>query len=71
MENSYREKIVRTLQKAAMPLDTEKIRTKCGIGNWNTALKHCLELLLEGKIKGRKTSKGWIFWHTRFGKELD
>jgi hypothetical protein len=34
----------------------------CGIGHWNTALNHCLELMLEGKIKGAKTSKGWVFW---------
>jgi hypothetical protein len=34
----------------------------CGIGHWNTALNHCLELMVEGRIKGAKTSKGWVFW---------
>ena len=45
-----------------MPTDIEKIRTTCGIGHWNTALNYCLELMLEGRINGRQTSKGWIFW---------
>jgi hypothetical protein len=43
-------------------MDIEKIRIDSGIGNWNTALKHCLELKIAGKIEGQKTSKGWIFW---------
>jgi hypothetical protein len=40
----------------------EKIRVECEIGNWQTALKHCLELLYDGKIQGIKTSKSWIFF---------
>jgi hypothetical protein len=54
------------------PLDVEKIRVACGIGNWQTALKHCLELLYDEKIRGIKTSKSWVFWtnssHKRFAK---
>ena len=50
------------MDNATEPVDIRKIQMTCGIGNWNTALKHCLELLIEGKIKGMKTSKGWIFW---------
>jgi len=60
--NEYKTKILRVLQNSDRPIDVEKIRTACNIGNWNTALKHCLELLLEGKVKGQKTSKSWIFW---------
>jgi hypothetical protein len=62
MENNYAEKIVAFLETVKLPTDIEKIRVESGIGNWNTALKHCLELLLVGKIQGQKTSKSWIFW---------
>lgn len=62
MESSYKEKILAMLEQATKPLDIEKIRTRCGIGNWNTALKHCLELLVERRINGQKTTKSWIFW---------
>jgi hypothetical protein len=42
-------------------MDVEKIRVACGIGNWETALKHCLELRIAGKIEAVKTSKSWVF----------
>ena len=61
MENTYKEKILIMINESPEPLDIEKIREACGIGNWNTALKHCLELVLENKISGIKTSKSWIF----------
>jgi hypothetical protein len=62
MTNDYKEKILEYLKKATEPADVEKIRIACGIGNWNTALKHCLELHSQGTIQGQKTSKGWVFW---------
>jgi len=62
MTRNYEEKIVSFLSEATEPVDVEKIRVSCGIGNWNTALKHCLELLIQGRISGQKTSKSWIFW---------
>lgn len=65
MEYHYQEKIIQTLKNAVEPLDIEKIRVEAGIGNWNTALKHCLELVIARKIKGIKTSKSWIFWIPR------
>jgi len=65
MKENYQEKILTFLGKATQPTDVEKIRTACGIGNWNTALTHCLELLVQGKIQGQKTSKGWTFWMYR------
>ncbi|MGB9779021.1 MAG: hypothetical protein ACPLW8_06400 [Candidatus Bathyarchaeales archaeon] len=64
MKANYKEKIYDFLSKTQKPTDIEKIRKECKIGNWNTALKHCLELLIEGKIKGQKTSKSWVFWKT-------
>jgi hypothetical protein len=58
----YKERILAFLNEATQPADTEKIRAACKIGNWNTALKHCLELYSQGSIQGQKTTKGWIFW---------
>jgi hypothetical protein len=60
--NHYHEKILKMLQEAEQPMDIEKIRVHVGIGNWQTALKHCLELYIDGKIRGQKTSKSWVFW---------
>lgn len=62
MQNRYDEKIIAFLENVSQPTDVEKIRVDTGIGNWNTALKHCLELCIAGKIEGQKTSKSWIFW---------
>jgi hypothetical protein len=62
VKNNYRRAILRQLAAASQPLDVERIRVKSNIANWQTALKHCLELLHEGKIQGIKTSKSWIFW---------
>ncbi len=58
----HEENILAFLTGITEPVDVEKIRVACQIGNWNTALKHCLDLLLQGKIRGQKTSKGWVFW---------
>lgn len=60
--NQHEEKVLRFLTHITEPVDVEKIRVACNIGNWNTALKHCLDLLLQEKIQGQKTSKGWVFW---------
>lgn len=62
MENNYQEKIVQLLEKATQPMDIEKIRVEAEIGNWQTALKHCLELVIAKKISGQKTTKSWVFW---------
>jgi hypothetical protein len=62
VEKTYEQKILTFLNGVSEPVDVQKIRVACGIGNWNTALKHCLELLLAKKISGKKTSKSWVFW---------
>jgi len=56
------QQIIEHLRAANMPSHVETIRVSCGVGNWNTALKHCLELLLSKQIEGQRTSNGWIFW---------
>ena len=65
MKETYDQKIMELLKNAEEPMDVAKIQAACGIGNWNTAMKHCLELLVDGKINGQRTSKGWIFWPKR------
>jgi hypothetical protein len=57
-----KKRIINCLNATKMPQGVENIRVACNIGNWNTTLKHCLELLLQEKINGQKTSKSWIFW---------
>jgi hypothetical protein len=57
-----KQKILACLENATMPLDVENIRVATGIGNWNTVLKHCLELLIQEEAHGQRTSRGWIFW---------
>ncbi|MGA2789703.1 MAG: hypothetical protein ABSF00_02925 [Candidatus Bathyarchaeia archaeon] len=54
--------ILDEIRKSELPLAVENIRTACKIANWNTVLKHCLELLLADEIRGAKTSKSWVFW---------
>jgi hypothetical protein len=58
----HEQKIIEFLNSATEPVDIEKIRKACEIGHWNTALNCCLRLLMDEKIKGQKTTKGWIFW---------
>jgi hypothetical protein len=62
INEKYKQEILELLKKATEPMDVAKIRYACHIGNWNTAMKHCLELMLDRKINGQRTSKGWIFW---------
>ncbi|MCR3906996.1 MAG: hypothetical protein NUK62_08245 [Tenericutes bacterium] len=57
-----KDRIINCLRTTKVPQGVENIRVACNIGNWNTALKHCLELVLQEKINGQKKSKSWIFW---------
>lgn len=62
MQNNYKKSILRILKKSNQPIDVEKIRVACNIGNWLTALNHCLELHHDEIIEGTKTTKSWVFW---------
>lgn len=70
MGNEYKTTILEILERATEPLDVEKIRIAACIGNWQTALKHLLELKIQGEIEGRKTSKSWIFWRKKAKTEV-
>jgi hypothetical protein len=62
MIRDYETDILRFLGSSSQPKDVEKIRVACKIGNWEVALRHCLELLFDKRIQGTKTSKSWVFW---------
>ena len=61
-KENYKRAILKVVADSPQPVDVENIRASCRISNWETALRHCLELLLDGKIRGIKTTKSWIFW---------
>jgi len=45
-----------------MPCDVENVRITAGLKSWEATKAMLLELMVEGKIYGRKTTKSWIFW---------
>lgn len=47
--SSIKEHILKVLSQAEKPLSTEEIATALGI-SWHTAIRHCLDLELEGEI---------------------
>lgn len=53
--------VYKIIQAAPEPIDTEKIAKQVDVG-WGTALRCALELLIEKRIQGMKTSKSWVFW---------
>jgi hypothetical protein len=55
-------KIVNVLSEAKMPMDVENVRLKTGLKNWESTKSILLELVIQGRILGQKTTKGWIFW---------
>jgi hypothetical protein len=55
-------KIVNYLSTQTEPQAIETIRANTNISHWSMALAYCLELVIQGKIKGMKTSKSWVFW---------
>jgi len=52
-------------------MDVESIRAEAGIGNWQTAKAILLELLVEGLVKGQKSTKSWTFWISKENPEDD
>jgi hypothetical protein len=58
---NYKECLLKTLREANEPLAIETLRVISGIKCWETAKALLLELVMEGKVVGLKTSKSWIF----------
>ncbi len=64
-ERDYKKKILQVLKNSPIPMDTENLRVKAGIKSWSAAKATLLELVLERRILGAKTTKSWIFWIPR------
>ena len=45
-----------------MPMDVENVRLQTGMKNWESTKSILLEMVIQGRIAGQKTTKGWIFW---------
>jgi len=60
--DSHQQKIVEVLADAKMPMDVENVRLQTGLKNWESTKSILLEMVLQGRIAGEKTTKGWIFW---------
>jgi hypothetical protein len=59
--NRRERRILSFLRTRDRPTDVEKIRRSAGFSHWNAALTHLLQLYIDGKIDGQKTSKSWVF----------
>lgn len=62
MNDTYTDKIINYLSSCSEPQAVETIRVKTGTSHWSAVLSHCLELMINGRIEGMKTSKSWVFW---------
>ena len=58
---SLEETILKVLWEAHSPVSIDYVRYHAKT-SWTTAKTALLELLLQGEVKGVKTSKSWIFW---------
>lgn len=56
------EKAIDYLKTCEEPQAIETIRRNAGITHWDAALAACLEATVQGKVRGLKTSKSWVFW---------
>lgn len=58
------EKTVSLLGQSQFPVSVEYVAKTLDV-NWATARAILLTLLAEGRIRGQKTMKSWIFWTTK------
>ena len=63
MSKDIRTLVCEVVTASNRPIDPENISKNIGVA-WATALKYAMELVIEGKITGIRTSKGWIFWRS-------
>ena len=55
-------RIVQVLADSQIPMDVENVKVQAGMKNWESTKSILLEMVLQGRISGQKTTKGWIFW---------
>ena len=59
---SYKAKIHSVLAESSMPMDIENVRVNAGLKNWESTKAILLEMVLQGVILGKKTTRSWVFW---------
>jgi len=64
-----KERVREVLQEASDPVSIDYVRYHANT-TWAIAKASLLELLIEGKIVGLKTSKSWVFWVEKKGDDL-
>jgi hypothetical protein len=58
----YKQRIIDAVRSTDLPLSVDNVRTRAGLSNWESTKALLLELLLEEKVAGCRTARGWIFW---------
>ncbi len=62
LRKEFRERVVKVVLDASpLFLDVENIRVRSGLKNWESAKAIALELVIEGRLKVVRTSKGFVF----------
>jgi len=59
---SCKQRIVQVLENSLVPMDVENVRLNSGMKNWESTKAILLEMVLQGSIRGQRTSRSWIFW---------
>jgi hypothetical protein len=71
MNDNKKSTILEVVKTSRRPVSVAESARQAGVTNWNTTLEILLELLIEGKVKGVKTGRGWIFWSTSLNLERE
>ena len=66
--NSEIQTLLKLLEKTSMPFSIKYVARHLNVG-WGTARAMLLELVVDGKVAGQKTTKSWIFWLPRSESE--
>jgi len=56
--------LLKLLERTPVPVSVEYVAHHLKVG-WGTARAMLLELVVNGKVAGQKTTKSWIFWMPR------
>ena len=56
--------VYQIIKSSELPIDPNNLSKKARIG-WGTALKYALTLVVEEKVRGLRTTKGWIFYEEK------
>ena len=57
--------VLRVLKEASQPLAIDTVRKRAELGSWLATKSILMELVVQGRVEGVKTSKSWVFWAAR------